>query len=49
MFVLRDLYPFVKNPTTQKNALIVRELQNLTRELKRSRKIIITTSHTAIL
>lgn len=46
MFVLRDLHPFVKNPTNEKNAPIVRELRNLTRELKRSRKIIITTSHT---
>ncbi|MEH2246996.1 hypothetical protein [Nostoc sp.] len=43
MFVLRDLHPFVKNPTTEKNAPIVRELRNLTQELKRSRKIIITT------
>lgn len=46
MFVLRDLHPFVKNPTTEKNAPIVRELRNLTRELKRSRKTIVTTSHT---
>ncbi|BAY74509.1 AAA ATPase central domain-containing protein [Nostoc linckia NIES-25] len=34
MFVLRDLHPFIKNPTTEKNAPIVRELRNLTRELK---------------
>ncbi len=44
IFVLRDLHPFIKNPTTEKNAPIVRELRNLARELKRSRKTIVITS-----
>lgn len=46
LFVLRDLHPFLKNPTTEKSAPIVRELKNLTRELKRERKTLILTSHT---
>ena len=46
MFVLRDLHPYIKNPTTEKSAPIMRELRNLARELKRSRKSIIITSHT---
>jgi hypothetical protein len=45
MFVLRDLHPFIKNPTNEKSAPIVRELRNLARELKRTRKTIVTTSH----
>ncbi|MBW4512853.1 MAG: AAA family ATPase [Scytonematopsis contorta HA4267-MV1] len=45
MFVLRDLHPILKNPTTEKSAPIVRELRNLARELKRSRKTIVITSH----
>ena len=44
MFVLQDLHPFIKNPTTEKNAPIVRELRNSARELKRSRKTIVITS-----
>lgn len=46
LFVLRDLHPFLRSPTTEKNAPIVRELRNLTRELKRSRKTVFITSHT---
>jgi SpoVK/Ycf46/Vps4 family AAA+-type ATPase len=46
IFVLRDLHPLMKNPTTEKSAPIVRELRNLARELKRSRKTIVITSHT---
>ncbi len=46
IFVLRDLHPYVKNLTTERSAPIVRELRNLARELKRSRKSIILTSHT---
>lgn len=46
LFVLRDIHPFLRNPITEKNAPIVRELRNLTRELKRSRKTLILTSHT---
>ncbi|MBD0392741.1 MAG: AAA family ATPase [Microcoleus sp. C1-bin4] len=44
IFVLRDLHPVLKYPYTDKNAPIVRELRNLTRELKRSKKTIILTS-----
>ena len=45
IFVLRDLHPVLKYPYTEKNAPVVRELRNLTRELKRSKKTIILTSH----
>lgn len=44
IFVLRDLHPILKYPYTEKNAPVVRELRNLTRELKRSKKTIILTS-----
>ncbi|MEG3968817.1 AAA family ATPase [Microcoleus sp. T2B6] len=46
IFVLRDLHPVLKYPYTEKNAPVVRELRNLTRELKRSKKTIVLTSHT---
>ncbi|MDJ0737935.1 MAG: AAA family ATPase [Nostocaceae cyanobacterium] len=46
LFVLRDLHPFLRSPTTDRNAPIIRELRNLTRELKRTRKTVIITSHT---
>ena len=46
IFVLRDLHPVLKSPYTDRNAPVVRELRNLTRELKRSKKTIILTSHT---
>jgi ATP-dependent 26S proteasome regulatory subunit len=45
IFLLRDLHPVLKYPYTEKNAPVVRELRNLTRELKRSKKTIILTSH----
>lgn len=45
IFVLRDLHPVLRYPYTEKNAPVVRELRNLTRELKRSKKTIILTSH----
>lgn len=45
VFVLRDLHPILKYPYTERNAPVVRELRNLTRELKRSKKTIILTSH----
>jgi len=45
IFVVRDLHPVLKYPYTDKNAPVVRELRNLTRELKRSKKTIILTSH----
>lgn len=46
IFVLRDLHPFLKNPSIPQNVPIVRELRNLARELKRSRKTLFLTSHT---
>ncbi|MEG4939520.1 AAA family ATPase [Microcoleus sp. F4-D5] len=46
IFVLRDLHPILKYPYSEKNAAVVRELRNLTRELKRSKKTIVLTSHT---
>ena len=46
IFVLRDLHPIFKNPESDRNAPVVRELKNLTRELKRSRKTLVLTSHT---
>lgn len=46
LFVMRDLHPILNNPLSEKNMPIVRELRNLTRELKRSRKTLILTSHT---
>lgn len=46
IFVLRDLHPILKNPNSDRNAPVVRELKNLARELKRSRKTIVLTSHT---
>lgn len=45
IFVLRDLHPILRSPYTERNAPVVRELRNLTRELKRSKKTIILTSH----
>ncbi|WP_305082418.1 AAA family ATPase [Oxynema sp. CENA135] len=45
LFVLRDLHPILKNPHVSSNTPVVRELRNLTRELKRSRKTAILTSH----
>ncbi|MEZ2240161.1 AAA family ATPase [Microcoleus sp.] len=44
IFVLRDLHPILKYPYTEKNVPVVRELRNLTRELKRSKKTIVLTS-----
>lgn len=45
IFVLRDLHPILRAPYTDKNAPVIRELRNLTRELKRSKKTIVLTSH----
>lgn len=42
IFVLRDLHPILKSPGSDKNAPVVRELKNLARELKRSRKTLAT-------
>ena len=46
IFVLRDLHYILKHPETGKNPPVVREIKNLTKELKRSRKTLILTSHT---
>lgn len=46
IFVLRDLHPVLKFPYTERNAPIVRELRNLSRELKRTHKRMILTAHT---
>jgi SpoVK/Ycf46/Vps4 family AAA+-type ATPase len=45
IFVLRDLHPILRAPYTERNAPVVRELRNLNRELKRSKKTIVLTSH----
>ncbi|HEY9692840.1 MAG TPA: AAA family ATPase [Oculatellaceae cyanobacterium] len=45
MFVMRDLHPILKTPHSKENAPVIRELKNLTRELKRCRKTLILTSH----
>ena len=46
IFILRDLHPILMSPYTDRHAPVVRELRNLTRDLKRSRKTIVLTSHT---
>lgn len=45
IFVLRDLHPVLKSPYSSTSAPVIRELRNLTRELKRSKKTIVLTSH----
>jgi ATP-dependent 26S proteasome regulatory subunit len=45
LFVLRDLHPILKYPYSSTSAPVIRELRNLTRELKRSKKTIVLTSH----
>jgi hypothetical protein len=46
LFVLRDLHFVLRNASSDKNAPIIRELKNLSRELKRTRKMLILLSHT---
>jgi ATP-dependent 26S proteasome regulatory subunit len=46
IFVLRDLHPILKSPTAPTNVPVIRELKNLARELKRSRRTLIITSYT---
>ncbi|WP_228016691.1 AAA family ATPase [Synechocystis sp. LEGE 06083] len=46
LFVLRDLHPIFKTPESDKHAPIIREIKNLTKELKRSRKTLLFTSYT---
>lgn len=45
IFVLKDLHHILKYPLSDKNAPVVRELKNLTKELKRSRHALILISH----
>jgi len=45
IFVLRDLHFILKYPLDPRNAPVVREIKNLTRDFKRSRKTLILTSH----
>lgn len=44
LFVLRDLHPVLKTPTGDKSAPVIREMKNLIRELKGSRKTIVLIS-----
>lgn len=46
LYVLRDIHPTLKNATSDKSAPVVREIRNLIRELRRSRKTIVLLSHT---
>lgn len=46
LFVLRDLHPILKTPTSEKGAPVVREIKNLIRDLKQSRKTIVLLSQT---
>mgnify|MGYP000037555511 CR=1 FL=1 len=45
IFVLQDIHPILKSPLQPANIPIIREIKNLTRELKRSRKTLILTSY----
>jgi hypothetical protein len=45
IFVLQDLHPILKSPLQPPHVPIVREIKNLTSELKRSRKTLILTSY----
>lgn len=45
IYVLRDLHPVLKAPLQPPNVPIVREIKNLARELKRSRKTLVLTSY----
>lgn len=46
IFILRDLHVVFRHANTEKNAPILRELKNLSRHLKRSRKLLVILSHT---
>lgn len=46
LFVMRDLHFILLNPQSEKNAPVIRELKNLTKELSHSRKTLLLTSHT---
>lgn len=46
LFVLQDLHPVLKHPSSDKNAPVIREIKNLAQDLKRSRKTLLLLSHT---
>jgi len=46
IFVLCDLHPLLRNAASDKNAPIVREIKNLAKDLKRTRKTLVLVSHT---
>lgn len=46
IFILRDLHPILKFPHSDRNAPVIRELRNLTRELKQSCKTLVLTAYT---
>ncbi|PSB26881.1 AAA family ATPase [Stenomitos frigidus] len=46
IFVLCDLHPILKNASSDRNAPVVRELKNLAKDLKRTRKTVVFLSHT---
>jgi SpoVK/Ycf46/Vps4 family AAA+-type ATPase len=45
IFVLPDLHFILKNPHSDRNAPVIREIKNLTKELKRTRQTLIFISH----
>ncbi|MDY6803800.1 MAG: AAA family ATPase [Cyanobacteriota bacterium] len=45
IFVLKDLHFILKFPLNERYAPVIRELKNVTRELKRSRNVLILMSH----
>lgn len=45
LYVLRDLHFVLKHPQSDRNAPVIREIKNLTKELKRSRQTLILLSH----
>lgn len=45
IYVLRDLHPILKAPLQPGHVPIIREIKTLARELKRSRKTLVLTSH----
>ena len=45
VYVIRDLHPILKFPLQASHVPIIREIKNLARDLKRSRKTLILTSH----
>jgi len=46
IYLLKDLHPILRQPNDKSNAPIIREIKNLTKDLKRSSNCLILTSHT---